>query len=186
MKATSTAKLTSYHCVATLCDPRFKGTPEQGYMSADSYRTSVATIEMHLKEIATTVYAKSAAVHATIPKKRRYTLNDSYNEDDDDLDDIDVDDPKSRAVKELQKYISSKDLDEDADVMKFWNDSEFVALKQVARSYLAIPATQTATERSFSAAGLTMSQLRTKMDPIHMNELLVIRSSVNTSNNNTV
>lgn len=46
----------------------------------------------------------------------------------------------------------------------------------VARSIYAIPATQNRSERAFSGAGHIMTDLRTTLDPEHVDELLLLRS----------
>ena len=62
--------------------------------------------------------------------------------------------------------------------LRFWKDhaGRFPKLSTIARSVLAIPASQNKTERSFSAASHVLTDLRTMLDPEHVDELLLIRS----------
>ena len=62
--------------------------------------------------------------------------------------------------------------------LQFWKEcaAQFPCLSVVARSVLAIPATQNKVERNFSAAGNTVTDIRSSLDPEHVNELLLIRS----------
>ena len=46
----------------------------------------------------------------------------------------------------------------------------------VARSIFAIPASQNKIERSFSAAAHIMIDLRSMLDPSHLDELVILRS----------
>ena len=172
LKTMKINKLTSYHCIATILDPRFKSS-SSGYIPREDYASSVAEIENHLAEVAQSVYRSQCSGEPKQKKKRRFTMCDSDDEEE-EAGDNNVSD---KALRELQAYISSPELEEDTDILSFWRAAPFTALKQVARSYLSIPATQTATERSFSAAGNTVSSLRCKMEPRHMNKLLVIRSA---------
>ena len=68
--------------------------------------------------------------------------------------------------------------DTDVEPLEFWQNQcqRLPKLSQIARSVFAIPATQNRTERSFSAAGLTVNRLRTCLDPEHVDDLLTIRS----------
>ncbi len=80
-------------------------------------------------------------------------------------------------TKELETYLSEACVDEDADILSYWRTAEaWPNLRQVARSYHAIPAAQTASERSFSDAGNTVTDCRSCWGGEHVNELLVIRS----------
>ena len=47
----------------------------------------------------------------------------------------------------------------------------------MARAVLAIQASSTASERDFSAAGVTLESSRSSMNPEHVNELVVEASS---------
>ena len=49
-------------------------------------------------------------------------------------------------------------------------------LAVIARSVYSIPASQNKSERAFSSAGHVMTDLRTTLDPEHLDELLLIRS----------
>jgi len=67
---------------------------------------------------------------------------------------------------------------EDTTPLEFWKSqsSKFVKLSDIARSVYGIPATQNRSERSFSAAGHVVTDLRTNIDPDHVDELLLLRS----------
>ena len=66
----------------------------------------------------------------------------------------------------------------DITPLHFWKDQavRFPKLSAIARSVLAIPASQNKTEHSFSAASHVMTNLRTMLDPEHLDKLLLIRS----------
>nr|XP_039259393.1 zinc finger BED domain-containing protein 4-like isoform X1 [Styela clava] len=51
------------------------------------------------------------------------------------------------------------------------NGARAPLLKRMAVKYLSVPATSAASERAFSSAGLTVSQLRSRLTSAHVNEL---------------
>ena len=54
--------------------------------------------------------------------------------------------------------------------------TRFPKMAVIARSVFSIPASQNKSERAFSAAGHVMTDLRTTLDPDHLDELLMVRS----------
>jgi len=50
-------------------------------------------------------------------------------------------------------------------------------LSAIARSVYAIPASQNRSERAFSGAGHVLTDLRTSLDPDHVDELLQYRQA---------
>jgi len=82
---------------------------------------------------------------------------------------------------EFNKYMTSTfDCDDGTmQPLQFWkcHAKRFPVLSQIARSVYGIPATQNKSERAFSAASHVMTDLRTTLDPEHLDELLLIRSN---------
>ena len=66
---------------------------------------------------------------------------------------------------EIQSYISAPVYT--LDPLEWWkqNDQRYPGLAKLAKEYLCIPATEVASERIFSAAGLTLTKLRSQLDP---------------------
>ena len=59
--------------------------------------------------------------------------------------------------------------------MKWWStNSQLPHLKQLASKYLSITATSASSERCFSTAGLTVSELRTQLRGEHLEALNVM------------
>ena len=83
---------------------------------------------------------------------------------------------------ELTRYLKMPAMEEgqkEEKICQWWKDIGkplFPRFAKVARAILAIQASSTASEREFSAAGLTLCSRRSSMDPEHVNELLVVRS----------
>ena len=55
--------------------------------------------------------------------------------------------------------------------------SRFPALASLAQSYLAIPATEVASERVFSAAGQTLTKLRSQLDPNTVDAIIFLHKN---------
>ena len=53
----------------------------------------------------------------------------------------------------------------------------FPKLAKMAKEYLSIPATEVASERIFSSAGLTLSKLRTLLDPECVDAILFLHKN---------
>ena len=92
------------------------------------------------------------------------------------------DDDTTQAVPtdEVTQYLAMRvPRDSTVSVLEWWkgHESELPKLAQVARRVLSIPASSAASERAFSAAGLTISQRRTALDADTVNNILFIHSN---------
>jgi hypothetical protein len=67
------------------------------------------------------------------------------------------------------------------DPLRSWKEhqSKFPCLSLIARRLFSIPVTSAAVERSFSAAGLTITERRSSLDPSTVNDILLVRSIQN-------
>jgi len=67
----------------------------------------------------------------------------------------------------------------DRDILKWWKEqsSAFPKLSTLARQMFAIPASSAASERSFSAAGCTLSARRTALSPENVDNILFVHSN---------
>ncbi len=65
------------------------------------------------------------------------------------------------------------------DPLVWWrnNEERFPKLSKLARKYLAIPATEVSSERVFSAAGLTLTTLRNRLDPDTVDQCLFLHKN---------
>jgi len=123
----------------------------------------------------TLLYNSESVGQPTLTKKKKMNLI-SFAEEEDIVVDDGVADPK----QELAEYLNDANMAEDQDLLAYWKSSHaWPNLRLVARSYHAIPAAQTASERSFSDAGHMVSDLRSRLAGQHVNELLVMRSFFN-------
>jgi len=83
-------------------------------------------------------------------------------------------------LNEWELYQNEYLLDMDADPLLWWKvkEQKFPTLAQFARKYLAIPASQASTERLFSLANRCVSDLRTRLDPSTVEELVLTASYI--------
>lgn len=89
------------------------------------------------------------------------------------------DDLEDTTLKDVMKYLSEP-LKTPTDLLTFWKDraSAGDALAPLAKKLLAIPATSTPSERSFSVAGRLIEERRTALDPECVDQLLFLHSNV--------
>jgi hypothetical protein len=66
------------------------------------------------------------------------------------------------------------------DPLSWWRlkAQQFPLLSELAIKYLCIPATSAPSERVFSTAGLTISNMRSRLDPMTANELVFLHESL--------
>ena len=80
----------------------------------------------------------------------------------------DDDDTPAAPVDEVTQYLAMRiPRESTASLLHWWKATEahLPKLARVARRILAIPASSASSERAFSAAGVTISQRRTALDP---------------------
>ena len=115
----------------------------------------------------------------TPPKKKRRAV--LLSDSDDDLDqETDEVTNSATAPDEIDAYSTTNfDFEDGNDApLAFWKShrTRFPKLALIARSVYSIPASQNKSEQAFSAAGHVMTDLRTTLDPEHLDELLLLRS----------
>ena len=83
--------------------------------------------------------------------------------------------PTVAEADELRSYLVSTNTT-DSDILQFWKNQSTVwpKLSTVARVILAIPATETSSERVFSLAGRTLEDRRTTLNVESVDDLLFI------------
>jgi hypothetical protein len=79
--------------------------------------------------------------------------------------------------RELSEYMKLRVENVSACPLQWWREHKqfFPGLAVVARSFLCLPATSAAVERFFSASGLTISHLRTRLSSETVEQLLFLK-----------
>ena len=89
----------------------------------------------------------------------------------------------TRSTDDIEKEVDSFLKDPppllDSSPTAWWkvNEGRFPRLAILARKYLAIPGTSVPSERVFSAAGLTVNRLRTRLTPEHVDMLIFLNKN---------
>ncbi|XP_070404635.1 E3 SUMO-protein ligase ZBED1 [Nothobranchius furzeri] len=89
----------------------------------------------------------------------------------------------TRSTNDVEKEVDSFLKDPppllDSSPTTWWkvNEGRFPRLANLARKYLAIPGTSVPSERVFSAAGLTVNRLRTRLTPDHVDLLIFLNKN---------
>ena len=83
-----------------------------------------------------------------------------------------------RAKRELDTYLLTPGGTSDEDILTYWRrkEAELPLLAKVARGILAIPASNTSSERSFSVAGRVIEERRTRLNASSVDALLFLNS----------
>lgn len=81
--------------------------------------------------------------------------------------------------KEVDSFLKDPPPLLDSSPAAWWkvNEGRFPRLANLARKYLAIPGTSVPSERVFSAAGLTVNRLRTRLTPDHVDMLIFLNKN---------
>ncbi|KAI2658595.1 E3 SUMO-protein ligase ZBED1 [Labeo rohita] len=83
---------------------------------------------------------------------------------------------REQADAELSRYLLEEALDNSADPLMWWRDNEsrFPLISKLARKYMCICATSTASERMFSTAGNIVTPVRCCLKPEKVNMLVFL------------
>jgi len=82
----------------------------------------------------------------------------------------------SAVVVQVEAYLACSDSLQQEDLLSFWSSrsSQWPHLSSVARDLLGVPASSTASERSFSVTGCTVNERRTQLRGDSVDGLLFI------------
>lgn len=84
--------------------------------------------------------------------------------------------PRRDIATELRLYNETAYIEPDETVLNWWKRNSFLFpnLAKVARVYLAIPASNTTSERVFSMAGHIIQKRRTNLSPQNVDKILFV------------
>jgi len=80
---------------------------------------------------------------------------------------------------EVTAYVQARVDASSRDILAWWKENlyQFPKLATLARQVFAIPSSSAASERSFSAAGCTVSERRTALSPDTVDNILFVHSN---------
>ena len=117
--------------------------------------------------------------------KKHKSMEDQFADPDDVniVNGVDVDPNFVLKNDELERYhrLNIEDEYKQSNPLPFWRDhhQKFPCLSLIARRLFSIPVTSAAVERSFSAAGVVVTERRSSLDPSTVNDILFVRSVEN-------
>lgn len=81
---------------------------------------------------------------------------------------------------EVDMYLKDPPAPLESNPICWWkvNEGRFPTLATLAKRYLCTPGTSVPSERVFSAAGLTVNRLRTRLTPEHVNMLIFLNKNI--------
>lgn len=169
------SKLTWYHFAAAYLHPVYR---DHDGLKLNSMQQEIDRVRLDIKGMLTAMEDKP--VEAPPKKKLKTVLSNSDDESSPETEDI----PNCATAEDEIDVYSSRNFDcEDGNdaptlPLAFWKShrTRFPKLAVIARSIYSIPASQNKSERAFSAAGHVMTDLRSTLDPEHLDELLLVRS----------
>lgn len=84
--------------------------------------------------------------------------------------------PRAEVIVMFNEYLSAPIIEDyNINPLDFWKTyDKFPVLRDLAVRLLGIPASSTASERTFSAAGYTVSSRRANLSSAHVEEILFI------------
>jgi len=82
---------------------------------------------------------------------------------------------------ELERYKELQDISVESDPLRWWceNERNYPTISEIAKIYLAIPASQATCERSFSVARRICTDFHTSLTPQHVEQLTLLKQNAN-------
>lgn len=168
--------------MATLLDPRFK-TAYTREERINFVKTQAAAEMEHMVAgaVSDPLPSTSAAATADEPvlpavKKTKKSLS-SYFKKPEPPSGQDVQRPSRASIElELNMYLQTADLDAEEDPLVWWRQHEvnFPLVAKLAKKYLCIPATSSASERVFSTSGNIVTCKRSCLKPERVDQLVFL------------
>ena len=154
--------------VATFLDARFKSNP---FSETETENIKLVILnECTGTNVPVLSQPADACSSSLEPQaKKRKTLGTLFKEHDHEeiSPSSSVSSPEQQCKKELECYLSSPRLDFEEDALAWWKnaDHKYPSLSSIARKYLCVCATSSASERVFSCSGNIVTPLRASMNP---------------------
>jgi hypothetical protein len=146
--------------IATLLDPRCK-----------SLNFANESQKNQTKALFREIYNEKRQELSTIQQQQSLSPDNTINSL---LQDIFANRRRRERQDEIDEYMMIEEIDVSTCPFKWWasQESRFPILSQLAKKYLAIPATSAASERLFSDAGNVMTVKRTNLSPTTFEHLI--------------
>jgi hypothetical protein len=152
--------------IATFLDPRFKSK----YLKSEEIEDLKEFLRERsndAEEAVLSVQSSLMTSDASSPAKKHRNLGTFIKDNDDDEDQMPVLSKEQHINNELIKYMTSSKLDFEEEPLSYWRDmhKRYPYLSNLAKRYLCVCATSTASERLFSTSGNIVTPTRTSLKP---------------------
>lgn len=165
--------------IATILDPQFKKlkflTNENDKKTAYSKIVQLMVSLDSAAETSATVTVKPDPDPEPVEPPTKKSLVSSLLADYIEIDDDEQ--PHDGPEAELDLYLASRAGSIPALVWWRQNKNQYPRLAQLARKYLAIPATSVPSERAFSTAGLTITKQRARLSPENADKIIFLNKN---------
>ena len=160
---------------ATFLDPRYKALKFLTPMMRETVQDHIVSLMDQVNQAPHTAVVKVEPTESeldVVPAKKM--LLDCLRGDVVDLTD---DTAPTSSELELESYITERVIIPDS--LLWWSQhmTTFPKLAALARIYLAVPGTEVPSERAFSVAGLTVTNLRASLDPKNVDQLTFLHKN---------
>ena len=160
---------------ATFLDPRYKALKFLTPMMRETVQDHIVSLMDQVNQAPHTAVVKVEPTESeldVVPAKKM--LLDCLRGDVVDLTD---DTAPTSSELELESYITERVII--PDYLLWWSQhmTTFPKLAALARIYLAVPRTEVPSERAFSVAGLTVTNLRASLDPKNVDHLTFLHKN---------
>ena len=148
-----------------------------------TYSKSIA--HLYIREQLNDIYGLNTpqCITSSEPSNKKHKSMEDQFADPDDSNSSDVNSTATFKNDELEKYLrmNIEDIHKQPNPLPFWGDhqNKYPGLALIARRLFSISVTSAGVERQFSAAGLTITECRARLDPDTVNDILFIRSIQN-------
>ena len=167
--------------IATFTDPRLKSK----YLKSEEIEDLKEFLRERSNEPEEAVLSLSMqpslmSSNASPPAKKHRNIGTLFNDNDDDEDQMPVLSKEQHINNELIKYMTSSKLDFEEEPLSYWRDmhKRYPYLSNLAKRYLCVCATSTASERLFSTSGNILTTTRTSLKPEKVDMLTFLNKNL--------
>lgn len=159
------------YTIPTLLDPRFLGY----YFSTDAAKESA---RQHLLEELFVSMPQLNQNDVIAKPAPTVTKTSSLWQKHQAFGEIETSDPKTVLVKELDRFLSRKAAAINSNPIILWENlkSEYTNLYPLARKHFTKMATSVSSERLFSDTGNTITAIRNRLTPQHLEAIILLKS----------
>ena len=167
--------------LSSLLDPRFK-CKYINDESIEEVKSQIVTEGTSLQSPQEYETNETSSTTSRIPKRRKVrNLGSLFKEKEkQDKSQSCTYTHEEQITTELDKYLSAARLDTEEEPLLWWKDHEntYPMLSRLARKYLAVCATSSASERLFSSSGHIVNHLRCNLNPTKVNMLVFLNNNL--------